>query len=71
MKNLLIPAAILAAPLALSAPANAGPGDPGWYGNNGPCNPQPMGNKWSSDHRVEITIWGPQGCNPALPFANN
>jgi hypothetical protein len=43
-------------------------GDPGWYGNNGPCNSNDVTTKPSRDGHVLIEIWGPQGCNPSLPM---
>jgi hypothetical protein len=43
-------------------------GDPGWYGHNGPCNSNDVTTKPSSDGRVLIEIWGPQGCDPSLPM---
>jgi hypothetical protein len=45
-----------------------GRGDPGWYGNNGPCNSNDVTTKPSSSGRVLIEVWGPQGCDPSLPM---
>jgi hypothetical protein len=56
-------AAIALAPLASADPQRGGPG---WYGNNGPCNVNDTSDKLSDDGRVMVTVFGPQGCNPAL-----
>jgi hypothetical protein len=61
----IVGTALLLAPHSKAQPQ---PGDPGWYGNNGPCNSNIHYGKWSSDGRVMITIWGPQGCDPSLPM---
>lgn len=70
MKRALIAAValgIITAPIAQADPERGGPG---WYGNNGPCNANDTSAKRSDDGKVMITVFGPQGCNPALPMYN-